>query len=180
MLGDSMAALNLLVSGRAGVGKTTLVEHVVQKLRGRLRVAGFTTTEVAGSADESKHGRRQRFGTGLRVDPAGGHAIRHERTTGAADLGIQSQPRFLRTGFGGEQPNYSERTAQLIDEQVRRIIEAMYGRAKAILTRRRTELERIAAELINKETLERGELDRLLSSSDLTTAAPPRSRAIAS
>lgn len=41
-----MAGLNLLVTGKPGVGKTTLIERVVEKLRGSLRLAGFTTTEV--------------------------------------------------------------------------------------------------------------------------------------
>lgn len=41
-----MAGLNLLVTGKPGVGKTTLIERVVEKVRGRLRLAGFTTTEV--------------------------------------------------------------------------------------------------------------------------------------
>lgn len=41
-----MAGLNLLVTGKPGVGKTTLIERVVERLRGSLRLAGFTTTEV--------------------------------------------------------------------------------------------------------------------------------------
>ena len=50
-----MAGLNLLVSGKAGVGKTTLAERTIQQLRGKLRLAGFTTTEVRGPTG-------QRFG----------------------------------------------------------------------------------------------------------------------
>jgi nucleoside-triphosphatase len=40
-----MAGLNLLVTGRPGVGKTTLAERVLEQLRGSLRLAGFTTAE---------------------------------------------------------------------------------------------------------------------------------------
>jgi nucleoside-triphosphatase len=40
-----MAGLNLLVTGRPGVGKTTLMERVLEQLRGSLRLAGFTTAE---------------------------------------------------------------------------------------------------------------------------------------
>jgi nucleoside-triphosphatase len=40
-----MAGLNLLIMGRPGVGKTTLVERVIEQLRGSLRLAGFTTAE---------------------------------------------------------------------------------------------------------------------------------------
>ena len=41
-----MAGLNLLVTGKPGVGKTTLVERVIERLRDFVRLAGFTTTEV--------------------------------------------------------------------------------------------------------------------------------------
>jgi nucleoside-triphosphatase len=47
-----MAGLNLLLTGKPGVGKTTLVERVVERLRGSLRLAGFTTTEMRNSAGE--------------------------------------------------------------------------------------------------------------------------------
>jgi nucleoside-triphosphatase len=40
-----MAGLNLLITGRPGVGKTTLLERVIEQLHGTLRLAGFTTTE---------------------------------------------------------------------------------------------------------------------------------------
>lgn len=47
-----MAGWNLLVTGKPRVGKTTLVERVLEELRGSLRLAGFTTTEVRDSAGE--------------------------------------------------------------------------------------------------------------------------------
>ncbi len=47
-----MAGLNLLITGKPGVGKTTLVECIVRELRASLRVAGFTTTEVRDRAGE--------------------------------------------------------------------------------------------------------------------------------
>lgn len=47
-----MAGLNLLITGKPGVGKTTLVERVVREFRASTRVAGFTTTEVRDRAGE--------------------------------------------------------------------------------------------------------------------------------
>jgi ATP-dependent Zn protease len=47
---------------------------------------------------------------------------------------------------------------------VRRISDDLYVRAETILTRRRTELERIALELTRKETLDRHQIDLLLAS----------------
>jgi ATP-dependent Zn protease len=60
--------------------------------------------------------------------------------------------------------------AEEIDQEVRRIIDESYEQVKSILTRRRDELERIAEALIHKETLDRGELDRLLAESPKSTA----------
>jgi cell division protease FtsH len=92
---------------------------------------------------------------------------------GPLTWGVTTQPRFLRAPFGMEQRNYSERTAQMIDEEVRRITDEIYMRSKKILTQRRVDLERVAAELIRKETLGRDELDRLLSESHLAAAVLP-------
>ncbi len=47
-----MAGLDLLITGKPRVGKTTLVEGVVKRLRGSLRLAGFTTTEMHNLAGE--------------------------------------------------------------------------------------------------------------------------------
>jgi nucleoside-triphosphatase len=42
----------LVIMGKPGVGKTTLAARVVQLLRGRLRMAGFTTAEVRAATGE--------------------------------------------------------------------------------------------------------------------------------
>lgn len=90
---------------------------------------------------------------------------------GPLTWGVPVQTRFLRTPFAAEQRNYSEHTAQMIDDEVRHIVDEMYTRAKKILTERHVDLVRVAVELIRKETLSREELDRLLSESRLTAAA---------
>jgi nucleoside-triphosphatase len=41
-----VAGINILVTGRPGVGKTTMVERLVERLQGSLRLAGFTTGEL--------------------------------------------------------------------------------------------------------------------------------------
>jgi cell division protease FtsH len=71
--------------------------------------------------------------------------------------------RFLPATLVPEERNYSEQTAETIDEEVRRIVDESYARVKEILTRRREELERIATALVRKETLDSNELERLLA-----------------
>ena len=82
---------------------------------------------------------------------------------GPLTWGIPNQMRYLQTPFATEERNYSEQTAQMIDEEVRRIIGELYTRTKGILTQREADLKRVAAELIRKETLYRADLDRLLA-----------------
>jgi cell division protease FtsH len=60
-----------------------------------------------------------------------------------------------------EQRNYSEEVAEEIDEEVRRIIDEAYERARNILTSYRDRLEAIAQRLIEVETMERPEFEAL-------------------
>ena len=57
---------------------------------------------------------------------------------------------------------YSEATSQVIDEEVRTIIENAYIRTKELLTERRHELEVVAKELLEKEVLQQEDLTRLV------------------
>jgi AFG3 family protein len=63
--------------------------------------------------------------------------------------------------YGFSKP-YSEATSQMIDEEVRTIIENAYTRTKELLTERRHELEVIAKELLEKEVLLQDDLERLV------------------
>jgi cell division protease FtsH len=81
---------------------------------------------------------------------------------GHLTYGAPSNAPFLRLPFLSEERNYSEKTSKTIDEEVRRISDRLYLRAKTILTSRRAELERIASGLIQKETLDRQQIELLL------------------
>jgi cell division protease FtsH len=70
----------------------------------------------------------------------------------------------------GEQRNFSEHTAERIDEEVAQLIERTYQRVKDILSQRRGVLERITVELQKRETIDREELEKIVSE----TESPPR------
>jgi cell division protease FtsH len=60
------------------------------------------------------------------------------------------------------QHNYSEETARIIDQEIKRIIDQAFIKAKGVLTKSRAKLEEIAKILIEKETIEREEFDKII------------------
>lgn len=85
---------------------------------------------------------------------------------GNLTYGVPRESRFLKTAFGEEEKNFSETTAEQIDAEARHISDRLYARVKDILMRRRADLDLIASVLIEKETLEREELEKLLTHSE--------------
>jgi len=57
---------------------------------------------------------------------------------------------------------YSESTSQTIDEEVRKIIQGAYDRAKILLSLKRNELEILAQELLKKEIIFQSDLENLI------------------
>jgi cell division protease FtsH len=64
----------------------------------------------------------------------------------------------------------SERTAEMVDAEVKKVIERAYARATQVLTEHRGLLDRIAAALLDRETLSREDFDILRTGGEL----PPR------
>ncbi len=62
-----------------------------------------------------------------------------------------------------EQRDYSESVAEKIDMEVRELIQEAYERAESILTEYRTQLDAIAQQLIEVETLERKQFEELFA-----------------
>ena len=65
-------------------------------------------------------------------------------------------------GEYGYQKPYSEKTSELIDEEVRNIIAGAYNRCKNLLTEKKEELKAVAEELLQKEILFQADLERLI------------------
>lgn len=61
-----------------------------------------------------------------------------------------------------ERATYSEATAALIDEEVKRIISAAYERAKQLLSENRSILDNMARVLVERETIYTAEVDMLM------------------
>ena len=79
---------------------------------------------------------------------------------GVTAFGSKANEIFIGRDFGSTK-NYSEATAQLIDQEVQNIVKTAYGNAKTILKKHFPILQKIAEELLEKETLDREQLEKL-------------------
>jgi cell division protease FtsH len=89
---------------------------------------------------------------------------------GPVALGRQQGNMFLGRDIMSER-DFSEETAAAIDEEVRKLVDTAYSRAKEVLLNNRQILDQIAQMLIDKETVDADELQDILSNNDVKTAA---------
>ncbi len=88
---------------------------------------------------------------------------------GPLAVGDKEQEIFLGREFA-QRREISERTAQMVDDEVKRLVDEAYARATEILAQNRELLDRIADALLERETIDREDLDRLVKNLPL----PPR------
>jgi cell division protease FtsH len=66
---------------------------------------------------------------------------------------------------------YSDNTATLIDQEVRKLVESQYIRAKELLTEKKKELEVLANRLLEKEVLLKSDVERLIGKRPVDASA---------
>ena len=81
---------------------------------------------------------------------------------GPLTLGQKQHEVFLGRDLAA-QPDYSDQIAFEIDTEVRRLIDEAHDEALEILQQRRAKLDELAALLVEKETLDKDEVERFLS-----------------
>jgi cell division protease FtsH len=69
---------------------------------------------------------------------------------------------FLGREMGNE-PDYSEEIAREIDDEIRRVIEEGHQLAVAVLKQHMDDLNRLSAILIERETIDKDQFERLLA-----------------
>ena len=81
---------------------------------------------------------------------------------GPRTLGRNHDMPFLGRDMGAE-PDYSDEIAREIDDEIRRIVEEAHERAKKLLTDHTDELHAISQTLIERETIDKDQFERLLA-----------------
>ena len=93
-------------------------------------------------------------------------------SVGVMAVGERDQEIFLGREFAHKR-EVSERTAEMVDEEVKRMLDEAFQQATTILTEHRDLLENIAQALLERETLEGEDLDLLVEGKPLPPLAPP-------
>ena len=85
----------------------------------------------------------------------------------------ERQSPFAGGGDTGAPTDYSEETAELIDEEVDRIVRTSYAHTLEIMENHRPALDRIAQELRRQETIDSTQLQEILRETDVTVPYHP-------
>jgi cell division protease FtsH len=81
---------------------------------------------------------------------------------GPRTLGRNHDLPFLGRDMSAE-PDYSDEIAREIDDEIRRIVEEAHERARQVLTKHMEDLNRISQILIERETIDKDQFERLLA-----------------
>jgi cell division protease FtsH len=134
--------------------RSSLMDDLGMTLGGRAAeelVFNEITTGAANDLEKVTHTAKQmimRFGMSEKLGPR--------------VLGRNTDMPFLGREMGHE-PDYSEEVAREIDEEIRRVIEEAHDRAIRVLQEHMDELHKLSAILIERETIDREQFERLLA-----------------
>jgi len=140
------------------MSRTEMLKHMIQALGGRAAeelIIGDVTTGAANDLEKvSQIARAMVTEYGMSED------------LGPLTYGKKHGPVFLARDLS-EERNYSEDVAKRIDAEVRRIVEECYSRAKEIISERRETLDKLVEALLEKETLNRDEVEAIIETGQL-------------
>jgi cell division protease FtsH len=134
--------------------KQNLMNQLAMTLGGRAAeeiVFSEVTTGAANDLEKVTHTAKQmimRFGMSEKLGPR--------------VLGRNHDMPFLGREMGNE-PDYSEEIAREIDDEIRRVIEEAHDTATRVLKEHNEELHRISMILIERETIDKDQFERLLA-----------------
>ena len=143
--------------------KGTLMSVMAMTLGGRAAeelVFHEVTTGAANDLEKVTHTAKQmimRFGMSEKLGPR--------------VLGRNHDLPFLGRDMGAE-PDYSDEVAKEIDDEIRRVIQEAHASATAVLRAHMDELHRFAAILIERETIDKDQFERLLAGESADSVFP--------
>ncbi len=134
------------------ISKTEMIENIISLLGGRVSeelVLGDISTGASNDIERATQIAKAmvtKYGMSEKI--------------GAINLGSEQGEVFLGRDWGQEK-SYSEETAGIIDEEVKKIIDSAYKVAREILNAHRDKLDHVAEVLVEKEKITGEEFDRI-------------------
>ncbi len=164
--GDPVSKITIVPRGQAG-GYVLAIPDEDRTMHSQEYMKDFLVTALGGRAAEEVIWGEVSTGASSDLQQVTNVARAMVTRYGmSSKLGLQTYGDHDELVFLGreisEQRNYSEKIARLIDEEVRALVNDANQRALQILRAHRTELDRLAEVLLERETLDLVELEKVL------------------
>jgi cell division protease FtsH len=159
------AAFHLPKDDRLSMSKLECLDALVVTMGGRVAeeiTFGDVTNGAAGDIRQATHIARNmvcEWGMSEKL--------------GMVEYGASEEPVFLARDMSSRRGNYSGKTAQIIDEEIKRIVDESYERAREILTSKRDKLDALANALLEFETLDAEQVKEVLEHGRLLNPPAP-------
>jgi len=143
--------------------KSTLMDQMAMSLGGRAAEELVFHEVTTGAANDIE-----------KVTATAKHMIMRygmSEKLGPRVLGRNHDMPFLGRDMGAE-PDYSEEIAREIDDEIRRVIEEAHERARKTLMEHMDELHQLSELLIERETIDKDQFERLLAGEAVETVFP--------
>jgi len=170
---DPVHKITIVGRGRAG-GYTRFLPSEDRHYQTRGQFAASIASALAGHAAETVVFGEMSTGASNDLERATALARQMVTRYGMSDLGVVALGADAFDRHGAESQHYSDHTARLIDEEVRRLVDGAYARAREVIGQQRDVLERLAEALLRRETLQGAELERVFLG-DIRSEEHPKS-----
>ncbi|HLD70585.1 MAG TPA: ATP-dependent zinc metalloprotease FtsH [Negativicutes bacterium] len=160
---EPVRKISIISRGMAG-GYTLQIPSEENKLRTKTQFLAEIATLLGGMAAERLVFGEMTTGASNDLEKASHLARRIVKDWGMSTLGpisFDDKESMMMGGFGS-QNNYSEAVAEKIDKEIEAILRGAEKRATEIVAKRRDMLEKIAKTLVEKETIEREEFEKIM------------------
>jgi cell division protease FtsH len=157
---DPVHKVSIVPRGRAALGYTLQLPADEQFLLSRSQLMDKIKGMLGGRAAEEVVYREVSTGAENDLDRATALARQMvcmfgmSQKVGLVHCGQRQNPFVMGPPDGAMQRDCSEQTAREIDEEVKKILDEAYQEARQILTEHRDQLDRVAGELLTRETLD--------------------------
>ncbi|MFH1406718.1 MAG: ATP-dependent zinc metalloprotease FtsH [Candidatus Omnitrophota bacterium] len=164
---DPLHKVSIIPRGMAALGYTMQLPLEDRHIWGKKEIMARLCVALGGRAAEELIYNEQTTGAQNDFEIATEMARRMVCEFGMSEklgnmtLGRRERELFLGRDFL-EQKNYSDKTAELIDSEVRHIVDTCYVRAREELSKNKDKLELLAKTLLEKEVMDGEEVKKLL------------------